>query len=57
MAHVQSQTVTITVSKLVKEVFADGYEPYISDEMASALESVVEELLNDKSFVVEVTSK
>ena len=57
MAHVQSQTVTITVSKLVKEVFEDGVNPYVTDEMASALEAVVEELLNDKSFVVEVTSK
>ena len=55
MAHIQSQTVTITVSKLVKELFEDGNEPYITDDIASALESVVEELLNDKSLVVEVT--
>ena len=55
MAHIQSQSVTITVSKLVKEVFADGVEPYITDEIATALESVVEELLNDKTLIVEIT--
>lgn len=55
MAHIQSQTVTITVSKLVKEVFEDGVNPYITDDIAAALESVVEELLNDKTLIVEVT--
>jgi hypothetical protein len=56
MAHVQSQTVTITVSKLVKDTLNNDTESFVTDDIASALESVVEELLNDKSLIVEVTT-
>jgi hypothetical protein len=51
MAKVQTETVVITVSKLVKD--AANATALISDDVVTALESVVEELVG-AGLVVEI---
>lgn len=52
MAILQQETVTITLSKLVKN---DGgpYVPLVTTELAQNLEAIATELLSDSSVLVE----
>ena len=56
MAHIHDDHIIIKISKLVKgnHEECDDSLP-ISNEVCESLESVVAELLNDDSLVIEVT--
>jgi hypothetical protein len=58
MAHIQQQTITVTISKLVRN--QDELSQIVnSDQLAALLDtlpSVVEQILDDSSVVVEAQS-
>lgn len=58
MAHIQQQTITVTISKLVRN--QDALSQIVnSDQLAALLDtlpSVVEQILDDSSVVVEAQS-
>lgn len=56
MAHIHDDHIIIKVSKLVKgdHENCDAAQTF-SDDVCESLESVVAELLNDETLVVEVT--
>lgn len=53
MAKIQSQTIVVTLNKLVKESDPDFDQNLVSDELKSAVEQIVTELA-DPGIVVEV---
>lgn len=52
MAKIHEEMVAIKLSKLVRD--NENAEQIISDEIAAALEAVVQEMVNNGSVVVEV---
>ena len=53
MAKIQTQTIVVTLNKLVKESDPDVNQHLVSDELKSAVEQIVTELA-DPGIVVEV---
>jgi len=56
MAKIYEESITIKLSVLEKDNTIADRQSLVTDDITSALESVVEELLNDKSVVVEVST-
>lgn len=55
MPHIVSQEITITINKLVKEGSTDKVD-FLDSETIKQLEEVVQQLVEDKSVVVEASS-
>ena len=53
MAKIVKETITITLSKLIKDDIED-VETMLTDELLTTLETVAQELV-DESIIVEVT--
>jgi hypothetical protein len=54
MAHIQEQTVTIRLSKLVKANSKTGDRDLTPKDFAETLEALVGELVGDDSVIVEI---
>lgn len=58
MAKLVEENITITISKILKNRDASGdTEEFFTNAVLDQLESIIPELVNDPSIIVEVTRK